>query len=236
MFGPALETFRVNKITLTAVVIFGLLPALYLIGQEDPFNLEALGIVALFMAPFAAAVIWLSSVQLTFHEEGFAYRSLLGSKQMRWDQVEKFYYSSVKQSINFIPIGTYYTFKLIDSAGQKIKFGNRFERLKELADKLIEHTYQPLLKKTAEQFDSGIELDFGSIRVSREKGIKVKKTFRWKEYPWDQVASYAINDGQVYIWPAGKKYVNGSALAEVPNAFVLIGLLDALFQPEGEKQ
>ena len=236
MFGPALETFRVNKSSLVIVVLFGLLPALYLFGQEDPFNLEALGIVALFMTPFAAAVTWLSSVQLTFHEEGIAYRSLLGSKQMRWDQIEKFYYSSVKQSVNFIPIGTYYTFKLIDSTGQKIKFGNRFERLADLGTKLIEHTYQPLLTRLADKFDSGVELDFGSIRVSREKGIKVKKTFRWKEYPWDQVSEYAINDGQVYIWPAGKKYVNGSSLAEVPNAFVLMGLLDMIFQPEGEKQ
>ena len=228
MFGPALETYKPNRYIL--VVLFGI-PVVMLGGvaalgeQLDQSMFIGTLMVCL---PFLVPAGWMLTVKLSLHEEGLTYQSMFGTREMRWDEVEKFYYSATKQSVNFIPIGTYYTFKLVDRSGHKLNFGNRFERTEALGKQLIDRTYPPLYERLADHYNSGMELDFGAIRMQREHGLKVKKTFRWKKMPWDQVGEYAINEGTFYIWPVGKKYVTGPSLGDVANAFVLIGLLDEL--------
>jgi hypothetical protein len=231
MLGIPLETYKASSFTMFGVGVFGLAAAV--IGYIATVEVEegetvATVVAILAMAPFALLGSWMNSIQLSLHQEGISYRSFFGSKEMRWDQIEKFTYSSVKQSINFIPTGTHHTFKLEDAMGQKLSVGNRVARSAELGQKLIEMTYGPLMEKIADRYNNGQELDFGAIRVSRDEGIRVKKTIRWHSIPWEQMADYAINEGNVYIWPVGKKYVTGAALAQVPNAFVLLGLLENL--------
>lgn len=232
MLGVPLETYRGNRGSLAWAVFFGLAAAViaYLVAESVEAERNAAYLIALAsMLPFGLFAFWLNSVRVSLHPEGISYQSFFGGKEMRWDQIEKFYYGSVKQSVNFIPIGTYYTFKLVDATGQKLSFGNRVERPAELGQKLIELTYDPLIAKLGDLYNTGAELDFGPIRIQKESGVKVKKLFRWKTIPWDQVADYGINEGQFYIWPVGKKYVTGSDVRQVPNAFVLLGILDSLF-------
>ncbi|MCH8164026.1 MAG: hypothetical protein IH889_00300 [Planctomycetes bacterium] len=223
MLSPPVETFKASKAILAIVVVLGFC-FLYFAASVMLYALVVLGV-------FALLIFWLLSVSVMLYQDGISYRSLFGSKEMRWDEVERFYYSSVKRSINFIPVGTYYRFKFVNGKGQKIFFGNRMERPSELGAKLIQYTYEPLLRKAATIFDSGIELDFGPIHVSKGNGIRVKKWFRFIKIPWEQLADYQIQKGTFYVWRLGKKYSTGSALSEVPNAFVLLGLLDVICKP-----
>lgn len=231
MLGVPLETYKASRFTLFGVAVFGLVAAViaYFAAKEMEVGETVTTVVAgLAMVPFALLWAWMNSIQLSLHQEGISYRSFFGSQEMRWDQIEKFTYSSVKQSINFIPAGTSHTFKLEDSMGQKLSLGNCVAKAEELGQKLIEMTYGPLMEKLSDRYNNGQELDFGAIRVSRNHGLRVKKTFRWHSIPWEQLADYGIKEGNFYLWPVGKKYVTGSALAQVPNAFVLVGLLDNL--------
>ena len=57
------------------------------------------------------------SIRVTLHSDGISYQSLFGEKEMRWDAMERFYYGATKQSVNFIPVGTYYHIKLVDAEG-----------------------------------------------------------------------------------------------------------------------
>ena len=175
--------------------------------------------------------LWLKSVQVTLHSDGISYRSLFGEKEMRWDALERFYYGATKQSVNFIPVGTYYHFKFVDAEGKKLRLGNRVESPGKLGPKLVEQSYPALYKKVAEQYNNGQEVDFGAIRVHRDTGIKVKKLFGAKEIPWDQVSSFAIQKGHFYIWRKGEKRTRGPVLRYVPNAFVLQGLMKSIFKP-----
>lgn len=232
MLGPPVEEHRGNKWVMVAVgailVLFGY-P--FIMPTEKP-NVTGAAIVA----AIAALIIgWLWSVKVTLHQDGITYQSWFANKEMRWEDVDRFYFSSVRRSINFIPIGTYYTFKLVDTLDQKISFGNQVERPGVLAEKLIRLTYGPLIKKIAQAFDSGKEIDFGGIRVSRQNGLRVKKsrwgglTHKFVVIPWNHVSSYDIQKGHFYVWRVGEKRTTGPALSQVPNAFVLKGLLDAIF-------
>jgi hypothetical protein len=232
--GSPVATYGPNKITLTAIggvgLFFGSL--VWPLLQDSTARGAGLGVAVVLLGPVVLALAWLLKRRITLCQEGIRYQGLFGEKEMRWEEVERFYYQATKRSVNFIPIGTYYSLKLVDARGQKIALGNGVERPAELGQKLIDATYAPMLRKAASLFDSGAELDFGPIRVSRQDGFKVKKTFGWKEIPWGQLHDYAIQEGHFYLWPVGKKYVTGHALGQIPNAFVLLGLLDIVCRPE----
>jgi len=233
MLGAELETFRGNRIVMGLVAMLGLGAAsLVYVGftANPPDNRFRIFTLLLLAVP-VLLLFWLKSIQVTLHSDGVSYRSMFGEKEMRWDAVERFYYGATKRSVNFIPVGTYYDLKFVDAEGKKLRLGNRVEHPGKLGPKLAEHSFPALFKKVADRFNSGEEVDFGVIRVNRGTGLRVKKLSGYKEIPWNQVSSYAIQDGRFYIWRTGEKRTRGSALRQVPNAFVLQGLLNSIFKP-----
>ncbi len=237
LMQPPFETFGTNKLTLGLVIAFALfyisvfISVFYSAFSEGSVEgvvlLFGLGLVGL----FGLWIAWLLSIRVSLHENGIAYHSLFGSKEMLWDEVGRFYYSALKRSINFIPVGTYYSFKLQSSGGQRLSFGNRVERPEQLGSKLIQLTYPGLLQKCAAHFDGGIELEFGPVRLSRSGGIQIKKLFRIVKIPLESVAEYRIEAGSLYVFRVGQKRTTGISIGQIPNAFVLVGLLDAIYKP-----
>ena len=238
IFGQPVSSHGPNKI---AVWIFAALTAgsLWLIWLDlhktgpDKANGPADAAIHLtFAVLLAIAALWVSRQLLILYPEGLSYANLLGEKQFRWDDVHHFYYQATKRSINFIPIGTYYYwFRLIDSQGQKIRFGSSLSQASVLADKLVELTQGPLLKRIAAQFDSGVDVGFGPIVVGKQSGIAIRKSFGGvKHIAWDEVHSFAIKSGRFYIWRAGENRTIGTAIAKVPNAFALLSLLNIIFR------
>lgn len=75
-----------------------------------------------------------------------------------------------------------------------------------------------------------MDVDFGPIRVNRQGGIAKKSWGRLIRIPWNEVRSYAIQSGHFYIWRVGKKFPIRLAIAKVPNAFALLGLLNIIFK------
>jgi len=239
MLGPPLEVFKGNKATLIATVaIYGLIASVFCAPAVTPVFPPGFAIyVGILLSPLVLIGGWLLSIKVQIHPDGISYHSWFASKEVRLDELERLYYSSVKRSVNFIPIGTYYQFKLVDSNGNKLSFGNRVERPGVLGQKLIQHTLGPLLNKAARSLQSGQEADFGPIRASREHGLKVKKSAwlglksRIEEIPWDQVAEYRIEKGHFFIFRVGQKRATGHPISQVPNAFVLLALLDNIYKP-----
>lgn len=153
----------------------------------------------------SALGFWMLRRRVVLYPEGLSYSTLFGEKQLRWDNVVSFYYQGTKQSVNFIPVGTYYWLRLIDSQGQRVRFGSGLARTAFLAERLIELTQGPLLRRIASAFDSGIDVDFGPIRINRQTGITKKGWLgRTKLIPWNEVRSYAIKEGHLYIWRIGE--------------------------------
>lgn len=228
LLGPPIETYSANKAYMALTAIMGALfaGAAFYAEVEFFYRVLALGLAAL-MGVF----LWLQlSTRVSLHPEGVSLAAPFRSGEMRWEEVEKFFYSATKQSVNFIPVGTYYRFKLIDAQGRKLSFGDAFGRAEALGQRLIEATYGPLMTRAVELYNSGAELDFGPLRLNRQSGFKVKTWRGWKEIPLDQIADYRIQQGHFYLWRVGEKRTTGQPLGEVPNAFVLLGLLDSIYQ------
>jgi hypothetical protein len=236
-FGPPLATHGPNKIV---VSIFALLAAgafwlvwadLHRDGPDKADGPVDAAVHLAFAFPLVAAALWTSRRRVVLYPEGLSYSNLVGEKQVRWDDIERFHYRATKRSVNLIPVGTYYWFRLVDTQGQKISFGSGLTRAASLGNKLLELTQIPLLRRVASQFDSGVDVDFGPIRLNRQSGVVVKKSWgRHKQIPWTEVHSYAIKNGHFYIWRVGEKRATGPAIANVPNAFALLGLLNIIFK------
>ncbi len=223
MLGAPLETFKANKAAVAVVIVLGLFLGAIALSVFDTtaasFAPEII-LIAL-LGSTVLTLVYLVSVRVSIHPDGISYHSLFTAKEMRWDEVERFYYSPPNRSI-----------KLTDAGGQKILIRNLIQRREEVLEKLLSATSHPLLRKATVLFDSGAELDFGAIRVSKNGGLKIRKWFRSQQIPWEQVAGYRIEGGRFYVWPAGKKYVTGRCLSQIPNAFVLVDLLEAIDKVE----
>jgi len=232
MLGPNLETYGGNRFTMAALVLTAAVCAAggYQACQATPRTHGLLLISVISSALAAVGFFHLRSLRVTLHTDGISYHSLFREKEMRWDQVERFDYWAVKRSVNFIPVGTYYRFRLRDQDGQKICMGNRFERPANLGERLVQQSTPHLLRKTMERYNQGESVDFGAIKVSRDAGIRVRRLFGYRKIAWNQVANCAIQKGHFYIWRAGEKRTTGPALSQVRNAFVLLALLQSIVQ------
>jgi hypothetical protein len=104
-----------------------------------------------------------------------------------------------------------------------------------LATKLIELTKGPLLSRISNEFDSGVDVDFGPIRINRQTGITKKSALgRTKLIPWNEVRAYKIDDGHLYVWRIGERRTAGYKISSVPNAFGLLALLDIVFKTQSK--
>jgi hypothetical protein len=81
--------------------------------------------------------------------------------------------------------------------------------------------------KATHNFNRGDELDFGLVRVSRSAGLKVKRWYSYTTIPWSDLAAYKLDAGNFYLWRVGQKHTNGIPTERIPNAWVLLGLLNA---------
>jgi len=230
---PPFETYRTNKVTLGLVIAFALFNIWVFYtafsGGGVKLSLLLLGLVLICM--FGLWIAWLLSVRVSLHENGIAYHSLFGSKEMLWDEVCRFYYSALKRSINLIPVGTYYSFNLQSSNGQWLSFGNRLEKPEQLGSRLTQLTYPKLFQKCASHFDSEVDVEFGPVRLSRSGGIQIKKLFRVVKISLDSVTDYRIEEGSLYIFHVGQNRATDVSIRQIPNVFVLVGLLDAIYKP-----
>ncbi len=232
MFSPALETFRGNKIVMTVVLVLGAGLGFLLSPNQGSTKVDdwlpPLGALA-----FAVAILyWLSTVEISLHPEGIVVKSCFRSREMRWEDLDRVHYSVTRRSVNFIPVGTYCNYKLVDQHGTKISLSNRVERPQQLGTQLIQHSTGPLLQKAIDRYNRDEELSFGKFRLSRGNGIKRPGFFGGKFIPLNQIASYRIDHGQLYIFKVGEKRVYGTDLSATPNAFVFVALLDAIYRPE----
>ena len=178
----------------------------------------------------ALAAFWLLPIRLELHPDHITYRSVFRFIELRLDELE-FFYIHVGDFILFRRC----SFQLWDSQRRKISLGGRMRNPAQLEGALIKYTCQPLLRKYLQRFDAGQELDFGYVRLSRAKGLQVRNLRHKKvvmltsdSIPLDQIGGWEIRSGRFYVGRIGEKPVRGPFVHEIPNVFVLRGVLETV--------
>jgi hypothetical protein len=229
MLGPVLETYKTNVRTIAYTVALGAIfcTPLWFAAQKNRSAAERfvfLAVLAFFVLVIAERV----TARACLHDNGISYRSILSYKEIRWVEVDRIYYGAHQLSAHLIPLGTFYQLKLLDHNGQKLSLGDRVGRVAHLAEKIAQYTYEPLLQKAEQHFNRGDELDFGLVRVSRSAGLRVKHWSSYSTISWADLAAYKLDAGNFYLWRVGQKHTNGIPTERIPNAWVLLGLLNTV--------
>lgn len=238
--SPAQRTF---KDTLTFRIILGI-PFLIVLGfaiydysnREDfePVIWTLTAIVAVF---FLFACIWAAKRQISIHTEGISYKSLMGEKDLRWDEITETRYGQqpFNTSVHFGLLGVLLmalmtkkgdrmirTFQIMGPKTIKISANIRNQ---EEAIHLVLQAVNPRFRQEAERMlNSGGTVSFGNISLSSVGVI-------WKSkdpIPYSAIAKCRMDDAFVRIKAEGK-WLDNIAVSpkKIPNVFVLLDMIEA---------
>lgn len=164
------------------------------------------------------------------HEMGISFRGIFGYGEMRWQEVESLYFGSYEMHAHYFPLGTFYRLKLTSTHGGKISLGERVRRADELAERIAKFTFERLLQKAVQEFNSGATVDFGAILVSRAEGVTIIKWYADKRIRCDEIAGYDFTSSDLRFHRFGKRLSVSVAADRVANARVLRALLDTVME------
>ena len=240
MLSPAMETYCGNRRSMFTMAFLFILSIAGIYGTmifKPPYAQFYYAGLAIAIGVFGYNLYWLITLRVGLHPDGISLNSFRGLTEMRWDNVDRFYYSSIKQYVNGIPTGTYYTYKPIDRQGTTISLGHAVENPEPFGRKLIQFTQKPLVSRAIGEYNSGVEVSFGPVKISRTGGVSIKTLIVRKQMPIDQVGSYGMDRGKLYILRKGesRRWFAGTEIRTIPNVFALMALLDAIFQPVASK-
>lgn len=180
--------------------------------------LIGLGLWILYLAIHSRDLgVWLFS-------DGIAYRDGGQTRVMHWDDIGWVWQQVTKHYYNGIPTGTThkYTLQLLD--GDKFTLNQGLERIGELGEHVQNEVFRRQFPKAAQAYNSGQELNFGKLRISRAGISNGKETL-----PWEQVKGIKLANGQIVVSRQGKWLAwAGMGAHEVPNLFILLELISQI--------
>ena len=226
--GPPVKTYGPN-IKVTAILgVVGLFPCLLAFAvANDIKDPTAWTVFYALSALYGGMFLRQLRSRVWLHETGITYRSMFGHGEMQWLDMDRIYFGAHEIHAHYIPLGTFYRLKLVSTHGQKVSLGERIRSADDLAKEIAKFTLKPMMHKATQSFESG-QLDFGAIRVSRSKGVTIKKWYSDKEIPWQEIEAYE-HTNTYFKLHRFKKHFAVSVLSErIANAHVLHALLDGV--------
>lgn len=224
------KSYGCSKGLLVIVALVGLFFAPGTVSYLQRHEYGNAAICIAIIAAMAFLFVRILKIRVTFNQDTLVYRSLFATREMKWHEVERVFYYAVRQSINFIPVGTHRSIRVYDRSGQKFSFGNSVADVEELISHLTAMTRKAAFDRAAAAFNSGQEADFGDVRLSRDRGIQMKGLFGYKAFPLDQIRAYEIQKGHFHVWGKPRKSLRSVSIRNVANVVVLMDILDSIYK------
>ena len=224
--GPAIQSFgpslRISAILILLAFLFcGLAYAVAHELQDRTawiiFDVLTLGF-CVYIARHFASRAWL-------HETGISYRHILGFGEVRWEEIDWIYYGAVELHAHWVPLGKFEKLTLITREQRSISFGGDIRDAGVLYEVSSQKTFERLYRRTVDEFNSGSELRFGSIRVERSGGLTIQKWLFSRKISWQEIAGFQVDEYFVSFDRVAKHFAVRVPTGKVANARVLNALL-----------
>lgn len=240
--SPPQYTFRDTYVwRIVAGLPFAALLAwgIYDYSASHSFDVVLWSFIAVSAALFAFACGWAAAKRISIHAEGVAYKSMLGEKDLRWEEITETRY--VQQPVNagahFGLIGLLVsalatrgkgggaanrTFKIIGRT-QRISLNSNVRDVQE-AIRLVLAAVNPRFRQEAERaLNSGRAVSFGNISLSPAGVIWKSK----EAIPYNAIKVCRLDGAMLRIKAEGKWLDNiATNSGKVPNVFVLLDIID----------
>jgi len=227
ILGQAIESFGPHfRISLALIGIGGVFSWLAFDAAKEEPTWIAWTIFYCLAIGFGLLVVRHLAFRLWLHEKGISYRGIVGHREILWRDLDRIYVGAYSIHVHHVALGTFYRLRLITKQGAKLSIGERVHRAETLADSIHSYTLQEMVRKAVNEFESGVELDFGRIRINRKRGVTYRKWFAWREIRWLDLATYGFSDTHVNLKGAQQMLPANIAAEKVSNTHVLEELLD----------
>src|ERR1700694_9448 len=246
--SPAQRTFKSNWFWRTAIAI----PLLILLGlgiydyyDRRVFEPVLWSLVAFFAVPFIFALVWAATRRIAIHEEGISSSSIIGRKDLRWDEItETRYGQRPVKSDNYLSGILWFVLSAITKGDTLIRsfliMGPRTIRITsnisqaQEAIRMVLDTVNPRLRQDAERMlSAGGTAVFGHIALS-PTGVVWKSK---EPIPYAAIVKCRLDDAMLRIKGKGKWLDNIAIRPQsVPNVFVLLDMIEARRDSESGQQ
>jgi len=229
--GPALETFGPNYKITGILFVIGLVFSGIAYAVADDLHDRTGWMIFDGTVLFFGALVWSHLVcRAWLHETGISYRKILGSGEIRWMEVEQIYFGTYEVNAHMIPLGTFCNFRIVTTQQRKISFGSSIRDAEVLFDAASKKTFDLLYQKAVQEYNSGSEVEFGAVRVSRETGVTIRRWFRTRTIPWRDIAGFQFDGHFVQFDRVSSRFVAKVDSEHVANTRALHALLTGVMR------
>ena len=190
-------SFSKNRLVVGGLVLAWLAWATVQDNHELKTNRHEVGIELLLTLALLASLVWLVSVRLELSRLGLSYRSLAGSESFRWREVTKLFISwRQRRFLRLVPWYRAYRVEIVDRNGRRFVFGNRFQGIAALAERIDEIAAAQLAPFQVADFRAGRTVDFAALALSAKGGVTIggEAATAWKD-----VVSYEVTERELAI-------------------------------------
>jgi hypothetical protein len=162
---------------------------------------------------------------VVIYQHGFAYRDRRGIQTYRWDEIESFFSAVTKHYTNGVYTGTTHVYTILKKdRADRLVLNDAITKVEEVANQIRDGAYPLMYKRCADTYNSGQQMTFGPVTISKSGGIQINK----KNYPWDQVARVTLHQGSIQVAKKGGGWFSGASVAAamVPNVEILLSVID----------
>lgn len=229
--GPAIQTFGPSLRISAILTVIGFLfcGLAYAVAHEIQdrtawivFDVLTLGF-CVYIARHLGSRAWL-------HESGISYRNIFGYGEVRWEEIEWIYYGAGDLHAHWVPLGKFEKLKVVTREQNKISFAGNIRNAGVLYEGAAQKTFERLYRRAVEEFNSGSELKFGSIRVEPSRGITIRNWLFSRRILWQEIAAFQVNEYLVSVDRVARHFAVRVPTERVANVRVLHALLTGVMK------
>ena len=150
-------------------------------------------------------------------EQGIEFTHRSRVVPIRWDEIQRVFFTNIMVSVNGIPTGAQATCRLEGDTFGRIRLTHWFDGVAAFGEQVQQMIHARLLDQASASWRRGVPLSFGPLTVSPD-GVGIRS----KRLAWSEVEDFIIDGGWVTVRAQGKMLPWASlSRAKVPNALVL---------------
>jgi len=191
-------------------------------GWRGTWMTNAAGAYAVASLLISWLTLRVSGRSLEIHSTGFDYRTSTEFLRARWDQVDTIYSTPAGICGRRGPLGRYeYRFEV---CGRRVDAGTAVGADADLGKVLAEHTLPHLFDRSVAILRAGRPVSFGRVTLEPHALVVRSLPSRWVDL--DEIGAHRLARGRLALEVKGRRRPLCLPLGRVPNALVLIDLLN----------
>ncbi len=164
------------------------------------------------------------------YTDGLAYFNGRTILVFKWNEIASLTMHVVRTYYTFIPVAKSHEYTITHLNGKKIVLDDTFNKVEDLFDHIRRQSFQPILVRSCQAFDSGDLVRFGACALGALQGIQIGK----KKFAWQDVGKISVEQGNVIVNPKKGGLFGGASaqVRQIPNLDVFLTMANEMIKSQ----